>query len=81
MALRDIVKGRTTLQHFCAFMDMLPSVKSPSYHECASDNMLASSTYLHQLYGIQPTKIIDVAVPAMEHGLNVVLQQLMVLLS
>ena len=73
MAMREIGRGRTTLESFCGLMDMLPPVRSPSYHdhsqhramvsmECASENMLAASAYLHDLHDVEPTTVIDVHV-------------------
>ena len=73
LAMRAIGRGRSSLESFCGFMDMLPPVTSPSFiqhNQClamssmnvASENMLAVSAHLHKLHDVEPTEVINVAV-------------------
>lgn len=73
LAMREIGRGRSSLDHFLGLMDLPPPVTTNSYSEhnrrlakvsmaAAEANMQAASAVLHQLCDARPTDIIDVTV-------------------
>ena len=71
--MRIIGKGRAGLESFCGVMDMLPPVTAHAYSshlsvlaeasvQAATDNMRATSEYLHSLLGASPEEVVDVVV-------------------
>ena len=73
MGMRAIRRGQASLETFCIFLDMLPPMGPRSYSEhnqtlamfsmeVATENMCAASAHLHELRGVGPTEVIDVAV-------------------
>ena len=73
LGMREIGKGRNSLETFCGMMDMLPPVSIPAFSdhnrhlseismESARENILAASAHLHQFHGVPPDQNIDVVV-------------------
>ena len=71
LGMREIGRGRNSLESFCGIMDLPPPLSIPAYRdhnrrlakismECAGENMLAAC--LHQLRGVPCDEIIDIAV-------------------
>ena len=73
LGMREIGRGKKSLEPFCGVMDMLPPLSSPAYIEhnhrvadavmaVALENMCAASAHLHKLQGVDPTTVLDITV-------------------
>ena len=73
LGMREIGRGRNSLETFCGLMDMLPPIVGSSYGvhnrsladasmKAGRESMLAAHAHLHQLKASPPTSVIDMAV-------------------
>ena len=71
--MREIGRGKNSLETFCGLMDLFPPVVGSSYavhnqflaeasSKAGLESILAACAYLHKLQGSEPTSTIDIAV-------------------